>query len=114
MLQQPMKVTTATWAAGLVTVTFTNPIPGPPIVGDTIELVFSGFQPIGPGYNGLYVCTVTGPNTVTYAVTTSPGATTVVGTAQWYSAIELSQMATVLFLLPRGNMTDVWVLETWL
>ena len=80
-----------------------------PIVGDTIELVFSGFQPIGPGYNGLYVCTVTGPSTVTYAVTTSPGATTVVGTAQWYSAIELSQMATTYFA--QGNMMGVWVLE---
>lgn len=109
MLQQPMAVTSATWAAGVVTVTTTGVIPGPPIVGDVVEFVLNGFQPIGPGYNGLHACTITGTHTFTYPVAVNPGLSTVMGTAQWFSAIELSQMATTYFA--QGNMMGVWVLE---
>jgi hypothetical protein len=109
ILRQPMAVTSVTWAAGLATVTTTAPIPGPPIIGDVIHFVLSGFQPIGPGLNGLYSCTITGPNTFTYPVATNPGPATVMGTVQWHSAIELSQMATTYF--SQGNMMGVWILE---
>src|SRR5215475_13828074 len=43
--QPDMVASTTAWAAGTTTVQFTAPIPGPPTVGDTIQLVLSGFTP---------------------------------------------------------------------
>lgn len=66
-------VTSAVWAAGVVTVTRAG---HGYATGNTIRL--SGFTP--SGYNGEYTITVTGANTYTFALTADPGATTVVGT----------------------------------
>jgi hypothetical protein len=103
----PLQVTSATWAAAEVTVVFTDPLPGAPIVGDTFTMVFSGFIP--EGYNGRFVCTVTAPDTVTYPLAVTPGATTVIGEANTTTSIELIQMATTYF--GQGNMIGPWVLE---
>jgi len=107
LLQPPLNALTTTWAAGVVTVKFTAPIPGPPTVGDVITLVFSGYMPAG--YNGRYTCTVTAPDTVTFPLTTSPGTVTTQGTATLGRVIELQQMATTYFA--QGNEVGVWVLE---
>jgi hypothetical protein len=70
-------------------------------------MVFSGFIP--EGYNGRFVCTVTAPDTVTYPLAVTPGATTVIGEANTTTSIELIQMATTYF--GQGNMIGPWVLE---
>lgn len=67
-------IVSATWLAGVVTVT---QIAHGYLTGDTIRL--SGFTP--SGYNGEHEITMTGANTYTFALSTNPGATTVVGTA---------------------------------
>jgi hypothetical protein len=107
LLQPPMQASTSTWAGGTETVVFTAPIPGPPTVGDVIPLIFSGYNPVS--LNGLHQCTVTAPNTVTFAVTTSPGTISVQGTAITQGSVELQQMATTFF--GQGNIIGVWVLD---
>ena len=67
-------IVSATWAAGVVTVTQTAHGYS---TGNTIR--HSGFTPAG--YNGEHTITSTGANTYTFALTDNPGATTVVGTA---------------------------------
>jgi hypothetical protein len=105
-IQPPMQVTSAVWAAGLATITTVDPIEGV-TVGDTIELVLTGFSP--DEYNGRYQCTITGPDTFTYPLAASPGTATAMGELTWSSSIELSQMATTYF--GQGNMIGPWVLE---
>jgi hypothetical protein len=107
MLQLPINFSAMTWAAGVVTVTTSVPLAGPPTVGDEIDLLISGVTPAA--YNGLFDCTVTGANTFTYPVTTNPGTATVMGYAVWQQTIELQQMATTYF--GQGNMVGPWVLE---
>jgi hypothetical protein len=107
VLVPPMAITNTVWTAGVVTVTTTSPIPGPPIVGDTFTLVLAGYTPAA--YNGRVQATVTGPSAFTYPLATNPGVVTAEGTATWGSAIELSQMATTYF--GQGNEVGVWVLE---
>ena len=119
-----MAVSNAVWAAGVVTLTLSQPMSvplpgtgtppgpptfGPPAVGDVIPMVLSGFTPIGPGYNGYYNCTVTSATTLTYPVTTNPGLCTVHGTVLMHKVIELQQMATSFF--GQGNEIGVWILE---
>lgn len=108
ILRTPMPVTSATWAAGTMTVTVPTAIPNV-LVGDHVNMVLSGFSPIGPGYNGYYGVTITSPTTFTYPVATSPGAIVTVGTYLFHSSVELSQMATTFF--GQGNEVGVWVLE---
>jgi hypothetical protein len=106
-LQPPMAITSAVWAAGVVTVTTTANLPGPPTIGDTFHLEITGFTPTG--YNGYFTCTVTGVKTFTYPLVSSPGTTSVMGTATLQNANELSQMATTYF--GQGNMIGPWILE---
>lgn len=100
-------ITTAAWAAGEVTVTTTAPLPSTWVVGGTPNVVISGFVPAA--FNGVFVATITGPNTFTYPLLTTPGSATTVGTYQPNSSVELSQMATTFF--SQGNMISVYVLE---
>jgi len=67
-------VSAISWAAGTVTVTQAGHGYS---TGDKIRL--SGFTP--SGYNGEYTITVTGANNYTYALSSDPGAATVLGTA---------------------------------
>lgn len=109
ILIYPQKVQSATWAAGVMTVTTVDPIPSSPQIGDIMHLVMKDFEPIGPGFNGLYGCTVTAPNTFTYPVPTNPGSMVNLGTFQPHASIELSQMATSFF--GQGNEIGIWILE---
>jgi hypothetical protein len=107
LLHPPIAITSTTWGAGVVTCTTTTPLPGPPLVGDTITMILSGYQPVG--YNGRYLCTVTAANAFTFPLTTNPGTVTVEGTVQYAGSIELQQMATTYF--SQGNELGIWVLE---
>jgi hypothetical protein len=108
ILLGPAAVTSVTWAAGVATVTTTDPMPGVQ-VGDMVPFIMKDFEPIGPGLNGLHDGTITSPTTYTYPVAVDPGAVTTYGTYQFQSAVELSQMATTFFA--QGNEVGVWILE---
>jgi hypothetical protein len=106
-LRPNIAIATTAWAAGTTTCTTTLPLPGPPTVGDSFQLVLSGFTPAA--YNGLHTVTVTAPSTFTFPLTTNPGSATIQGTAQLMTSIELSQEATTYF--GQGNEVGVWILE---
>jgi len=108
ILLGPAAVSSVTWAAGVATVHTAAPIPNV-LVGDVINLVLSGFVPIGPGLNGFKQCTIVSNTTFTYAAATNPTPVTTEGTYQFHKSIELSQMATTFF--GQGNEVGVWVLE---
>jgi hypothetical protein len=114
VLIPPDQVKTATWAAGELTVTGTNPAPAGWAIGQTPQVVLSGFVLGNPNTwpNGVYTATITAVGatpTFTVPITTDPGAATVLGTWQLLDSVELSQMATTYFA--QGNQTAVWVLE---
>lgn len=48
-------------------------------IGDVVTLTIAGCTP--DGYNGQFACTVTGPSTFQYPLTTNPGMATVNGSA---------------------------------
>jgi hypothetical protein len=100
-------VTSAAWATGVVTITTTVPLPTNWTVGSTPHVVISGFVPAL--FNGSFAAQVTGPNTFTYPLATTPGTATTMGTYQPNASVELSQMATTFF--SQGNMISVYVLE---
>src|SRR5262245_57047627 len=106
ILQPKILVGTAVWAAGVVTVTTTDPIPDV-TNGDVVTLILNKFEPVA--FNGRFSCTITGPDTFTYPLTTTPGTMTVAGEAAWASSVELNQMANTYF--GQGNQVGVWVLE---
>jgi len=93
------------WSGG--TVTATAATPHGYTVSDTIELTIVGASPVG--YNGTYLCTITGASTFTYAVTSNPGSNTVPGTFTPEDVSELVAMATTFFAQGAGQ--GVWVLE---
>jgi hypothetical protein len=106
LLPAAMGVTAATWGASLVTVTLPSAVPNITI-GDVVPLDLAGFTPAE--YNGRVQATFTANNTFTYPLSPNPGTVTVLGTAQFSSVTELSQMATTYFA--QGNQVGVWVLE---
>lgn len=71
-------ISTMTWSSGTVTVT-TSSAHGYP-TGDVLKLVIAGVTP--SGYNGTFLCTITGATTFTYALTSNPGTVTAEGTYQ--------------------------------
>jgi len=106
MLQTDLTITSAIWAASIVTVTTATPIPNA-AVGDVVKFYLYGFIPTA--YNGLFNCTITGPSTFTYPLAINPGTVSTTGYLKWQTAIELSQMATTYF--GQGNAIGPWVLE---
>jgi len=105
IINPAINITAITWATGTVTVTTSTPhgIPS----GTTVQIVIAGASPAG--YNGTFAGTATGTNTVTYPLATNPGAESVLGTFQLYSAVELTAMATTYFAQNTG--VGVYVLE---
>jgi hypothetical protein len=106
ILPSPLAITSATWAAGIVTVTTAAAIPNVTI-GDNPDYVLAGFSPTG--YNGFVEATITAANTFTYSLAANPGAVVTQGTYISADSIELSQMATTFF--GQGNAIGVWILE---
>lgn len=70
-----LTVTASNWAAGIVTLTFAAQVSAPYTPGAMITV--SGFTPAG--YNGTYTVVACTTTTVTYALATTPGTSTVQG-----------------------------------
>lgn len=62
-------ISSISWDSGVVTVVAT--VPHFLSLGTPVVLNISGNSP--DGYNGLYLCSVTGPSTFTYPLTIDPG-----------------------------------------
>jgi len=105
LLASPLPILSLAWAAGVVTVTTTNPHQWNN--ADVVPVVISGAAPIA--YNGKFTATVTGPNTFTYPLATNPGVATSVGSVILWAVTELTQMATTYFA--GVGVPSIWVLE---
>ncbi len=68
-----------TWTLGTVTIQTQDPHGYP--IGATLYLTISGVSP--SGYNGVYECLVTGPDTVTYSIDNYPGQVSNVGSISY-------------------------------
>jgi phage tail protein X len=94
-----------TWSTGTVTVTTT--VAHGFTISDTLYLTIAGVTPAG--YNGTYLCTVTGASTFTFPLGSNPGSVTVQGNYTPEDVNELLSMATTFFA--QGYSTGVFVLE---
>jgi hypothetical protein len=103
----PEGIATMTWTAGVVSVSTLSPMVPGYTAGDTPNMSISGCTPAGYNYTG--AVTIVDDSTFHYPVSTDPGLSTVVGTFQTQTSIELSQMVATYFA--QGNMSSVWVLE---
>ena len=74
---------------------------------DQVMITIQGAVP--SGYNGTYLCTVTGSQTFTYSLPVNPGPETTAGSYQAGSVNELQAMATTYFA--QGTMQSIYVLE---
>lgn len=97
--------TSIAWATGVATVT--TAAPHGIATADTVMLTISGAVP--SGYNGTFLCTVTGTQTFTYPLAVNPGVETQAGGYQPASVNELTSMVTTYFA--QGTMQSVYVLE---
>lgn len=105
LLKAPLALASLSWSGNVVTGT-TSSAHGYPN-GAVIPLVIAGAAPAG--YNGTFLCTITGASTFTYALGTNPGMETTPGTVAPESLTELNQMVTTFFA--QGTAQAVWVLE---
>jgi hypothetical protein len=105
-LPAPLTISSITWSSGTALVTAGATIPGR-TAGDVFTTTIAGVTPAG--YNGLVRATVTGANTLTYALLSNPGAQTVAGTYTVPGVGELvAQMNT---FYAQGSQQSVYVLE---
>lgn len=81
------------WSAGTVTVTTAAALPY--TTGDKATLTISGAAPAG--YNGTFLCDITGANTFTYPLASDPGAFTSPGDWLPGSVAELQSMVATYF-----------------
>src|SRR5262249_54722466 len=77
LLAAPLQIASLVWSGGTVLATTSANIPGLS-TGNTFLVTISGAVPAG--YNGIYLATVTGANTFTYALASNPGSETTPGT----------------------------------
>lgn len=105
VLKGALPLTSLAWASSTVTATttaphgFTN--------ADTIFLTISGATPVG--YNGTFLCTITGGSTFTYALTTNPGTETIPGVYTPEDVAELNEFVTTYYA--QGYQTAFYILE---
>jgi hypothetical protein len=92
------------WSNGVVTATTT--LPHGYSIGDVQELTMAGNVPTG--YNGTYICTITGTSSFTY-IRTNPGSLITAGSYTPEDVSELVAMATTFF--SQGSAVSVYVLE---
>src|SRR5271170_7241651 len=91
----------------MVTITFQNPLPAEYPVGVIVDMSFFGFTP--STLNGVFLCTITGPDSATYDQPIDPGVMLVAGNWATTASIELNAMAATFFRQGAGQ--SVWVLE---
>lgn len=109
LLQTSGAIASIAWAAGVATATTAAALPSIVTPGTIIQLVVTGCVP--DSYNGIFTCTVTGPNEFTYPLIVDPGspANTLNAQYQLNSSSELNAMAATFFR--QGTGTSVYVLE---
>ena len=93
------------WLNGTATVT--TGAPHGLTTNDQVMLTISGAVP--SGYNGTYLCTITGAQSFNYTLAVNPGPETTAGGYQAASVNELNAMALTYFA--QGTMQSVYVLE---
>lgn len=103
----PLALTSIAWLAGIATAT--TAAPHGYTVSDQIELTILGAVPAG--YNGSFLCTITGASTFTYPLAVNPGTSpaSTPGTYTPEDVAELTAMATTYFA--QGSAQSVRVLE---
>lgn len=105
VLKGALALSSITWSGGVATATTTvaHGLPN----AEQIQLTIAGATPAG--YNGTYVCTITGASTFTYALAVNPGLCTVPGSWTPEDVDELHDMVQTFFA--QGSQQAVWVLE---
>jgi hypothetical protein len=98
-------ITSITWAGSVATVT--TSAPHGYTISDTLELTIAGAAPTG--YNGTFLCTITGASTFTYPLASNPGSSSSSGSYIPEDVNELNQMNTTFW--SQGNGLSVYVLE---
>jgi hypothetical protein len=94
-----VNISTLTWSQGQVTLT--TAAPHGYDIGSVIDLTVSGCAP--DGYNGTFLCQITGPNTLTYALAANPGVATGFG-ALTYDISLVSGYFTSTLVFRQPNM----------
>lgn len=107
ILTQPAANASLSWSSGTVTVTTTAALPTGYTTGLSFSVTIAGATPAG--YNGTFAATVTGADTFTYPLASSPGTETAPGTWVPANAAELTNAAASFF--GQGNVQTVYVLE---
>jgi hypothetical protein len=98
-------ITSITWLSSVATAT--TAAPHGYTLSDTIELTIAGSTPTG--YNGTFLCTITGTSTFTYPLASNPGSSSSSGTYIPEDVNELTQMNTTFW--SQGTQLSVYVLE---
>ena len=102
-------VTTIAWSGNVATVTTASP--HGLTIGDTLLITIAGevSVTIPGGYNGTFLCTVTGASAFTYPLAANPGTQSTAGVYTLADVAELLSMATTFFSM--GSNQSVYVLE---
>lgn len=93
LLGPQLEIASISWLSNVVSVTTTSPHGW--ANSDVIPITVEGVTP--SGYNGYFQGTITGTETLTYPLTSNPGAETVLGTIALGARNELLEMATTYF-----------------
>ena len=107
LLTAAKAISSLTWSASPNIVTATTTAPHGFTNGDTVNLTIAGAVPAG--YNGSFICTVTGTSTFTYPLASNPGLETTPGTYVPGEVNSLVERATTFFA--QGSAQSVYVLE---
>lgn len=105
VLKGALALTSVTWSGSVATAT-TAAAHGFE-TGDTMLITIAGETP--SGYNGTFLCTITGTSTFTYPLASNPGSQTVAGVYSVEDVAELTAMVNTFF--DQGSQLGVYVLE---
>lgn len=105
--QSSIPITSAQWAAGVVTMQSSVNLPDQYAPGNTANFSVTGFVPTAYNYSGQVQ--IVDAQTFTFPLSSDPGSVTTMGTWQAKESVELQQMVNTFF--DQGNAVSVWVLE---
>lgn len=105
VLQTAKPITSLAWSGSVVTATTTSPHGYTD--ADTLNLTIAGAAP--SGYDGTFLCTITGASTFTYPLASNPGMETTPGTYIPADAASIQARANTFFA--QGSSQAVWILE---
>ncbi len=105
LLNGTKSLSTLTFSTGTVTATTTTPHGF--TIGDSLYLTITGATPVG--YNGIFLCTITGASTFTYTLVSNPGTMTLPGVYTEEDVAELVEFVTTYYA--QGYQTAFWILE---